>query len=268
MRAFLVIGIVSLLAACRATRPIQSAISKRDTTATASTGTAKTDSVQVIEGILHHLDSARINYQTFTSKVAVDYRGSDGKNYNVNANIRMKKDTAIWISVNAVLGIEALRVLITRDSVKLIDKLNKTYSAHSVSYLQDMTALPLDLATMQDLIIGNPVFLDSNVVSYTQSPGTISILAIGKLFKNLISLSAADNTLQHSKLDEVNAARSRTADLSYSDYEAGKGVRFATKRAISVSEKKKLDIRLDFKQYDFNQPVSFPFSIPKNINVH
>jgi len=176
----------------------------------------------------------------------------------------MQKDTAIWLSVNAVLGIEAMRALITRDSVKLLDKLNKTYTARSVDYLQEVTALPLDLTTLQNLIIGNPVFLDSNVVSYKQSPGTISILMIGQLFKNLISLSAGDRTLQHTKLDDVNPARSRTADLSYSDYENKKGVPFSTKRAISISEKKKLDIRLDFKQYDFNQPVSFPFSIPKN----
>lgn len=268
MRVVIFVGLVSLLAACRATRPIKSAISKRDTVAASTTGGVKSDSVQMIQTVLHGLDSERIKFQTFTSKVGVDYSGSDGKNYNVNANIRMQKDSAIWISVNALLGIEALRALITRDSVKLIDKLNKTYSAHSIGYLQDVIALPLDLSTMQDLIIGNPVFIDSNVVGYTQSPGSISLLVIGKLFKNLISISTADNTLQHSKLDDVNAARSRTADLSYSDYEAGKGARFSTKRAISVSEKKKLDIRLDFKQYDFNQPVSFPFSIPKNFEMH
>src|SRR5207245_11221170 len=128
----------------------------------------------------------------------------------------------------------------------------------------EVTALPLDLTTLQDLIIGNPVFVDSNVVSYKQSPGIISILVAGKLFKNLISLNTGDHTLQHSKLDDVNPARSRTADLSYSDYENKKGPLFSTKRALSISEKKKLDIRLDFKQYDFNGEVSFPFSIPKN----
>jgi hypothetical protein len=101
----------------------------------------------------------------------VDYHGSNGKNYDVNANIRMLRDSTIWISVNAVLGIEALRALITRDSVKLIDKLNKTYTARSITYLQDVTSLPLDLPTLQDLIIGNAVFIDSNVIGYSQSAG-------------------------------------------------------------------------------------------------
>jgi hypothetical protein len=265
MRVVLLIGLVSVLAACRSTRPIQSAISKRDTAA--ETAKAKSDSARTVDAVLLALDSNRITFQTFTSKVAVDYRGSDGKNYNLNTNLRMQHDSAIWISVNAVLGIEALRVLITRDSVKLIDKLNKTYQAHSISYLQTTTALPLNLATLQDLIIGNPVFLDSTVIGYTRSPGTISLLVLGKLFKNLITLNESDTTIQHIKLDDVNPARARTADLSYAGYETKNGVPFATKRIISVSEKKKLDIRLDFKQYDFNEPVSFPFSIPKNFQA-
>lgn len=266
MKVIYAILFVSLLAACRSTRPIQTAISKRDTAQTTVVN-AGMDSARFIQQVSQQLAANRISFQTFTSKVNVDYHGSGGKNYDVNANIRMVKDSAIWISVNAVLGIEAMRALITQDSVKLLDKLNKTYTARRVEYLQEITSLPLDLATLQDLIIGNPVFLDSNIVSYTQSAGTITLLTLGKLFKNLISVAESDKTVQHIKLDDANPARSRTADLSYSDYQNGNGVPFATKRTISVSEKKKLDINLDFKQYDFNESVSFPFSVPKNFTL-
>lgn len=67
-----------------------------------------------------------------------------------------------------------------------------------------------------------------------------------------------------SKLDDLDELRNRTCHLSYSDYEDKKGVSFATKRQVSVAEKKKIDIKLDFKQYDFNETLSFPFPIPKN----
>lgn len=266
MKIFLYIVLIVLAASCRSTRPIQSAISKRDSALNRDSSVAR-DSARFIQNITQQLAANRIPFQTFSSKVNVDYRGAGGKNYDVNASIRMLKDSAIWISVNAVLGIEAMRVLITRDSVKLIDKLNKTYTARSVDYLQDVTSLPLTLTTLQDLIVGNPVFLDSNVVSYNQSAGTISLLMLGKLFKNLITVAESNKTVQHIKLDDVNVVRNRTADLSYADYETKNNMMFATKRAITVSEKKKLDIRLDFKQYNFNEPVSFPFSIPKNFEL-
>jgi hypothetical protein len=265
MTKFLFIALsIVVLASCRSTKKIQTAISKKDTTAKVVIDGNRSDTAIFIKNTLNKILSGRVQYNSFNAKVNVDYKGTDGKNYNVNANIRMYKDSAIWISANAILGIEAMRVLITKDSVKLLDKLNKTYTARSVDYLQEVTSLPLDLYTLQDLIIGNAVFVDSNVVAFSANAATISLLSSGQWFKNLITLDASNSTLLYSKLDDINVARNRTADLSYSDYENKKGFLFATKRRILVTEKGRLEIKLDFKQYEINQDVSFPFSIPKN----
>lgn len=264
---FSLLILIGLLASCRSTKKIQTAIAKRDTVAivtTPPTADKKNDTIQMIRSTLSRLDSNRINFKTFSAKLNVDYTGSDGKKYNVNANLRMYNDSTIWVSVNALLGIEAMRLFITKDSVKLLDKLNKTYTARSVDYLQEVTSLPLNLQNLQDLIIGNPVFLDTNIVSYSINNNQIVMLSLGELFKNLLTLDQNDKTLLHSKLDDKDPARNRTADLTYGDYENKKGPWFSTKRRIVVAEKNRLDIKLDFKQYDFNGDVSFPFSIPKN----
>ena len=270
IRCIVLLGFIVCLASCRSTRNIQTAISKKDTSVTVAvakpqlTDIKRNDTLAYIQRVLHKVDSNRIHYTTFTAKVNVDYRGGDGRAYNVNAIVRMYKDSAIWVSANALLGIEAMRVLITKDSVKMLDKLNKTYTARSLDYLQDLTDLPLDLATLQDLIIGNPVFLDSNIVSYSRNNNTVSLLSIGQFFKGLATFEEEDNELMHSKLDDVNLTRNRTADLTYADYSDKKGPSFSTRRRIAVAEKNRLDISLDFRQYDFNQEVSFPFNIPKN----
>ncbi|MBO9682418.1 MAG: DUF4292 domain-containing protein [Flavisolibacter sp.] len=265
-RFFGLLILIGLLASCRSTKKIQTAITKRDSvvTVTVPPDDPENDTVQRIKAALRRVDSNRIDFRTFSAKVNVDYSGSDGKKYDVNANIRMYKDSAIWINVNAVLGIDVMRLLITKNSVELIDRLNKTYTSRTVDYLKEVTSLPLNLYNLQDLIIGNPVFIDSNIVSYSVSNSQIALLSVGQLFKNLLTLNEGDKTLLHSKLDDTDPARNRTADLTYSDYDSKRGVPFSTKRRIVVTEKKRLDIRLEFKQYDFNQEVSFPFSIPKN----
>jgi hypothetical protein len=255
------IATIIFLASCRSTRNIQTAIAKKDTVAIAVAN--KIDTAQLIRDALGKLNENKVEFNTFSAKVDVDYRGGDEKHYDVNATIRMYKDSLIWASVNAVLGIEAMRVLITKDSVFLLDKLNKTFTARSVDYLQEVTSLPLNLTTLQNLLMGNPVFMD-NVVTYKNDNGTISLLSIGVAFKNLLTINANNNTLIHAKLDDVDITRNRTADLSYDDYETKKGKLFSTKRRISVAEKNKLDISLNFKQVEFNEEVSFPFSIPKN----
>jgi hypothetical protein len=68
----------------------------------------------------------------------------------------------------------------------------------------------------------------------------------------------------NSKLDDREIGRSRTAVLVYDDYATKDNNHFSTKRKISVAEKSTLEVNLDFKQFDFNENLNFPFSIPKN----
>lgn len=269
-RALIIIAaVISCLASCRSVKNIQTAIAKKDTVAVIILADhGHEDSINFIKETFRNLQNQRIDYITFSAKLKVDYTGSDNKKYDVNAFLRMYKDSVIWVSVNAIFGIEALRVYITKDSVKLLDKQNKIYMVRSVAYLQEVTALPLDLPALQELIIGNPVFLDSNIVSYSLSGNSISMLSFGDWFKNLITISENEKFIQHSKLDDLDAIRNRTCDLSYSGYENKKGVNFSISRIITVSEKSKLDVRLDFKQYAFNEMLSFPFSIPKNYKAN
>jgi hypothetical protein len=256
---------IILFASCRSTRKIQTVVAPRDSTAvTAPKGMSHEDSMRFISETYQGIKNNYINFNSFSSKIEVDYLDGDGKKYNVTAHVRMIKDSVIWISVRAILGIEGLRAYITRDSVKLLDKQNNIYTARSVAYLQEVTALPLDLPSLQDLILGNPVFLDSNIISYTQSDKTITLLSSGDFFKHLFTVDKETRFAQSSKLDDLDEFRNRTCYIAYNDYEDKKDVNFATKRHITVTEKKSLDIKLEFKQYDFNETLSFPFSIPKN----
>jgi hypothetical protein len=266
MRVLSILLAVVLLASCRSTKNIQTAIAQKDTAAIVKAEPVKTfDSAAYMRDVLRSIDSGRIDFKTFSAKIDVDYRDANDKKYDLNVHVRMRKDSVIWMSVNAILGIEGIRLMITKDSVKMLNKQDKVYTVRSIDYLQEVTALPLNLTVLQDLIIGNAIFLDSNLVSFTTgSDNTISLLSLGKWFKNLVTVSEKDRKLLRSKLDDAGVSKSRTADLTYSNYENKNGFPFAEKRKITVVEKKKLDVGLDFKQYEFNKEVNFPFSIPKN----
>ena len=255
-----------LISSCRSSRKIQSAISvKKDSVEVVRpTSDPHADSVKFIKDNYYQLLANKIEFETFTAKVNTDYQGGDGKKYDVNVFVRMKKDSLIWISVNAALGIEAMRVLIDKDSVRVLNKLDKEYQVRSLEFLTEVAALPLDLRTLQQLIIGNPVFLDTNIVSYATEGNKLSLLSEGQWFRHLISMNNNDHLVLHSKLDDVDILRNRTCFLTYSDYETDKGAKFSTNRTISVTEKNKLDVKLNFKQYAFNETLSYPFSVPKN----
>ncbi len=266
IRFIIILGTAALLvSSCRSARKIQSAISvKKDTVETVAAVDLRGDSIRFMNEAYHKLQQNKIEFETFSAKINTDYQGSDGKKYDVNVFVRMKKDSIIWLSVNGALGIEGMRIVIDNDSVRILNKLDKEYQVRSLAYLQEVAALPLDLRSMQELIIGNPVFLDSNFISYSTDGNIVSLLSEGKWFRHLISMNNNDHLVLHSKLDDVDILRNRTCFLTYSEYENKKGVKFSTNRLVSVTEKTKLDVKLNFKQYGFNETLSFPFSIPKN----
>lgn len=258
--------IIAITESCRSTKKIQTAIAKKDTVQVipVTPDNSRADSMRFIHEVFSKVNKNRIDYRTFSAKVKVDFEGSDGKKSDFNAFLRLKKDSVLWISINAALGIEAFRVLITPDSVKVLNKIDKVVQLRSVEYLQEVTKIPLTFTELQDLLIGNPIFLDSNITSYKREERTVSLISIGQLFKHLMTVTNDDNLLQHSKLDDVDALRARTADIRYGEYETKNGFRFSTNRRITVSEKKRLDIALQFKQFDFNVDLNFPFNIPRN----
>ncbi|HLF47636.1 MAG TPA: DUF4292 domain-containing protein [Chitinophagaceae bacterium] len=263
--SILIFGNILLLTSCRSTKNIQTAITKKDTLVTAAVvNDPHADSLLFMNDTYEKLIANKIEFETFSAKINTDYQGSDGKKYNVTVFVRMKKDSVIWISVNGLLGIEGMRILIDNDSVRTLNKLDKEYQVRSLDYLQEVAALPLDLRSMQELIIGNPVFLDSNIKSYSVNDNIVSMLSEGDWFRHLVSLHNNDHLILHSKLDDVDIFRNRTCYLNYADYEKKKGMNFSVTRNISVTEKTKLDIKLSFKQYEFNETLSFPFSIPKS----
>ena len=87
---------------------------------------------------------------------------------------------------------------------------------------------------------------------------------LNRFFKNLFTLTIDSKLMVHSKMDDVDLNRSRTAQILYGDYQNFNGIFFSTSREIDVSEKSKLNIKLNYKQYEFDKEVSISFSIPKN----
>ena len=256
---------LSMLASCKSTKKIQAAIVKKDSTALNITNQSQLDSLAIIRSTLDDIKKNQINYKTFSAKIKVEYQDSHGKQPNITAYVRIFKDSIIWISGYAtVFNIEAFRVLINKDSVFVLDKINKEVQYRSIDYLQEVTQIPFDFKTLQDLLIGNPIFFSDSVVSYKEKESATLLGTVVLNFKHLLTLTKTNHVLMHSKLDDLDFNRNRTADITYDEYENKTGVNFSTYREITVSEKNKLDIQMNYKQYEFNKELQASFNIPPN----
>lgn len=252
--------------ACRSTKKIQQAIVKKDTVVVVTPVEklpTHEDTMRMVDDVLTNVQKKHIDFKTFSAKIKVDYSNSKGRQPDFVANVRMLKDSLIWISLSNDIGIEGIRVLISKDSIKILDKLANTYQVRPLSHIQELSQIPFSFADLQDLLVGNPIFFNKDsVTSYANNVNGYTLLSIAPLFKNLLSV-ASDYSVQKSKLDDNDPTLNRTCDLIYNNYENKTGVSFSTQRQITISQQNKLDVELKFKDYKFNEEQSYPFTVPK-----
>ena len=263
MKNFLYIALVIwFTASCSTIKKTQKSVSLPADTTIVGDPTVEPLSMSAVLSKLN-----RISYSTFSAKAEVDFTDGAGKKNNFDVKVNMFRDSLIWMSLTGPLSIEGARAIITRDSVKIINKLNREYLPRSIAYLQEKSGLPLDLATLQDLLIGNPIFIDKENSSYTKEGNAILISSQTRIFKNLLTALLPDYLPSQINLEDVDASRNRSAALQYGEYKFNDNIYFSTLRNIHVNYKTTLEVQLNYKSYSFNGAISTPFSVPKGYAV-
>lgn len=145
MRFLLVLAICLLALSCRT---VKQAVVKKD--------------VPVIaEGkLLKNMEENCLDYNTMFAK-RVDVTLKNGKKSNdFKASMKIQRDSFIQVSVNAPLGIEVARILLTRDSVKFVDMHNKEYFIADYDYFYERFETELSFDHIQRLLTNTFMNID------------------------------------------------------------------------------------------------------------
>jgi len=95
----------------------------------------------------------------YTAKASVSLQLPDGTK-SFKAQIRSVRDSAAWVSVIPALGIEVARVLLTTDSLKLLDKMADEYFVGDTTAAKAQFGLQPSLALLQQALLGKAIGLD------------------------------------------------------------------------------------------------------------
>ena len=110
-----------------------------------------------VEDLSANLTKNNLDFKWLSGKMATEFvKGEKKKSFK--STFRIRKDSVIWMSITA-LGIEAARVIITPDSVKLLDKLHKKYFIGDFSYISKLLKTELNFAMLQALLVGNEYWI-------------------------------------------------------------------------------------------------------------
>lgn len=251
------------LFSCRSAR-ITRATFPSDTTAKAGADPGNLEKQYALaNNIKEKMKAGRIEYNTFSAELKMDFQDEGGKKMNnLSVNIRMQRDSAIWVRVSQ-LNIEGARILITKDSIKVVNRLENTVMLRSAAEGKALMKLGMDFNMLQDLLIGNPVFLSDSITNVIETPSVITFSAIQPQITTLFNVLAGDYLLQESQMtQQLSEGVTRVAELKYGDRRNADGRKFAFQRSIYVEDKSVIKVVLDFKRAEFDKPQSFPFPIP------
>lgn len=67
----------------------------------------------------------------------------------------MRRDSIVWLSMTATMGMEVLRAKISNDSVWIVNRLEKTYLTEPLDTVSAQLGMPLSLPLVQTLLLDN-----------------------------------------------------------------------------------------------------------------
>ena len=110
--------------------------------------------------LTRHVDKNKFESEWLGMKLDAEFTSGD-EQQGFKATVRMRKDSAVSVSVSPALGIEVLRMLVDKDSLKMVSEIpgDKYVFLGSIDQLSELAKIDLDVSTMQDLLIGNPIGL-------------------------------------------------------------------------------------------------------------
>jgi hypothetical protein len=185
---------------------------------------------------------------------------SQGNQLPVNANLRIRTDSIIWVSVSAVFGIEAFRMVVTPDSVKILNRLSNTYFVGNIQSLADEYGVPLSFYDFQDVLLAK-MKLPSVRGSRLSQEGSIFNL---NFIEDQMQVRALFNQ-QFLPLSYSLEKETQSFVAEYSSYEAVANQQIPLDlRFVATNISDKIDLKYSYSNIVINSPKKVHFTIPKS----
>ncbi len=216
--------------------------------------------------VLSSLKASDFDFNYLSTKSRVKIK-KDDKEYTLTFNIRMHKDHQIWISVNAIGGIEVARALLNKDSIRLLDRINKHYIVRDYTYLSEVLQTNVDFYLLQDLMIGNaPKQIDYSKAVFTQTDIDYRFEGLKDFINYLVEVRLADAKLSTIRLTDSRNLK-KSVSVNYTDFKLVENANFPFLiSSIASSEKESLSLKLEYLKVEKVEKLEFPFNVPKKFD--
>jgi hypothetical protein len=188
----------------------------------------------------------------------------EGQSFSATANLIWVRDSAIWLNIKK-FGIEAARALVTRDSVFVLNRLEKSYSASGLESLQRTYSLPGGFDLLQQVLLAEAWLAPEASFVADVREGAHRLASEGGQFAADYRLEDASFLLRRETF--LQPKNAQTVSLSFEKHKklplAGW---FPYLRQVEAFSPETGNVRLEIELSDveINVPKNFRFEIPSH----
>ena len=231
--------------------------------ATGSMASHRRDSIALSGEAAQFIEKSRDNkmdYDWFASRIKVEY-SDNNLSQDFTAAVRMRRDSILWISLQGPFGIEGGRILITRDSIFVINKLSNEYLRQPISYLSRLLPIQTNLPQLQDFLLGYFLMFSDAAPDYRGLEDSLHLIrAESPEFRYDSKLYPQNYTLAKSVL--TDKMLNQQMNVTFDAYSTEQGKAFSNERNIDIKQgNKNLNMHLVFTKIKVNEVLNFPFEI-------
>jgi len=204
----------------------------------------------------------------------------DGEDQNLDIRVRGRKDSAIWIQIQAIGLIDVAKLLITRDTVKMVVYIKKQYFVGDFNYINQLLNADLDFDLLQAALFGNSADFDDDdsklkptadiancrYLLSTERKRKLKRITSGQdsLKRSLQTMTLDPETYKIINNDFTDVTTNRKFSATYSKFTAIDSVFAPHHVDIDISAEKKINLKINYVRIEINQPQKMPLNIPKN----
>lgn len=230
-----------------------------------STKDAGTESVTAMSSkkIINNHYNESFDENTLNGTIKAKYQDKNSS-HSVGVSYRIQKDSAIWMS-GRMLNITLAKIFITPTKVQFYEKLGKTYFEGDFALLSDFLGTEVDFEIVQNLLLGQAI-VDLKEQKFNASVDENSYKLEPKkqadLFDLLFWMNPTNFKVSKQEVRRPDIQKKLTID--YVEYQEVQEEMLPKKINITaVDGVERVFLNLEYKSVQFNNNISFPFSIPR-----
>jgi len=212
---------------------------------------------------LRLFDKQEINWFAGKAKVRIEDNSGTTKGLMY---VRMKSDSMIWM-VFKKLSIEAARVKITRDSIVILNRIDKTVQSARLDSISNLFGLSADFEFLSEILIGRLPAIDTSVLWKEKQTDT------HYMFRSMVGDVVVDFDIQK-KTGQLDAGRFYDRHLTEGTWNYDKympvsnhELPFVRKFHINFDADNFLNMDIDFQDISINEAYNLRFEIPDHYTI-